>query len=74
MAKREKLNVPLSERLSLTIAEVAALTGLSTSTVSYLTATGALPCWRIVGTKRVLIPRDALMELLERSRTGGRAG
>lgn len=67
----------MSERLAYSVAEVAEMLGLPESTVRTWTAAGVLPSYRIHerGRRgRVLIPRDAFHELLERSRVGGRAG
>lgn len=62
MAHCCKPQIPLTERCTLTMGEVAALTGLSVATLYALRARGALRSVKIGG--RRLVPRDALDELL----------
>jgi excisionase family DNA binding protein len=55
-------DIPLNERLTLTMGEAAALTGLCVATLYELRARGVLRTIKIGG--RRLVPRDALDELL----------
>lgn len=57
-----------SNKAALTIHEVAEVLGLDRRTVSSAAANGEIPCVRIG--RRVLIPRDAFIALLENKGKG----
>lgn len=61
-------DVKQSKKAALTIHEVATVLGLNRRTVSSATKNGEIPCVRLG--RRVLIPRDAFIALLENKGTG----
>jgi excisionase family DNA binding protein len=66
MEATQLLEIP-SRKVAYSIDDIVAITPLSRSTVKALLASGALRCVRVG--RRVLIPREALDELLQRGAT-----
>ena len=65
----EQKNTPDEQRICLTVEQASKALGLSRPTMLELTHTAGFPCFRIG--RRVLIPRRALLDWLDRQAAEG---